>query len=602
MNNPLNTQNPPGRWEEPPVPTITDILTSKKDHGDAQLAYKVLGLHSTPDRPAAVRPDLMDLKYWCNRVLGRIWSEHRNKTGTWPAPGSVEHRRIVEANKRLLSAIRTVAGARRPGHPYWSPYQCVRVERPDDFPTDLDHRTWPTLGCVPLPLAAFDAHYENADVEALKEAQGRTERVWKPTRNMVLDKRRREEEGMIDEIACYGFEAVPGFVFLDDKTEEEKDVLSHVFYAGPTPKNEDSLWNSLGTLLHCNPLRGKDQGRRARLGRDGHAALPLQNDPDSGLPMDPGYHEMLHVIADLLDCEVITFTRPAGMPVLRENGLDTNRDSFRYTMRVYGKPASQYDCAILFGWRRQILLVTDPELRHFQPVIRVEPELPIFCKPDGDYTMRRARALPTDAFDPWDRFAPMPWWPGWARDADGEVMGDWEDEDERRDFSARQLADMAPSDITTGLLHPSIMLWGSRQALSPYGYLSDREQADYEECSDWKGFFDGDGDPLMGALERVDVGVMDGWRGPEPAAGAPGDPVPEVEMMNGKMVVASAGTEKSVYKSRSHCEGVKRTLDMYLEDEVSAVSHGDPKIYGYLKVLLTEDRDRRPVWHKMKRR
>ncbi|GKT63431.1 hypothetical protein ColTof4_04984 [Colletotrichum tofieldiae] len=68
-------QNPPGHWVRPQtVPSTTDeILGCCPDHGDPQLAYKILGLRPTQQIPTAHRPDPADFKTWCNAVAQSIY-------------------------------------------------------------------------------------------------------------------------------------------------------------------------------------------------------------------------------------------------------------------------------------------------------------------------------------------------------------------------------------------------------------------------------------------------------------------------------------------------------------------------------------------------
>ncbi|KAI8313170.1 hypothetical protein K4K61_008815 [Colletotrichum sp. SAR11_59] len=293
MTNAINFANPPGaRWIERRLPTVTEILGCKPDNGDVQLAYRILGLHSTAARPTGYRPK----------------PKLQNVSEIDIIPGDVPQKRVIEANKRVLSAIHTIAGIRRP------------------------------------------------DVAQLARDRPRKGKTWLPTAFMVLDAKKREDEDIFDDLACYGFEAKPHFMHPQDKPAGSKENLKYKFWAGPTPKNENSLWYALALLVEHNPTKAKNikclaakwfidmtyehpnmgpshAVRRAKrfrmysqlLADSARCADPddeeiwgkmsmfralCSNRPDAGMPKEAGYHEMLHMLADFFHTEIITFTRP----------------------------------------------------------------------------------------------------------------------------------------------------------------------------------------------------------------------------------------------------------------------------------------------------
>ncbi|KAF4829424.1 hypothetical protein CGCTS75_v006722 [Colletotrichum tropicale] len=295
------------------------------------MANATRGLHSTTAHPTGYRPKPKLFTHWCNRVLNRIWRDRQNVSEIDIIPGDVPQKRVIEANKRVLSAIHAIA--------------------------DITSATWSQSVEVPLKrVNQFNAHYARADVAQLARDRPRKGKTWLPTAFMVLDAKERENEDIFDDLACYGFEAKPLFMHPQDKPAGSKKNLEYKFWAGPTPKNENSLWYALALLVEHNPTKAKNikclaakwffdmtyehpnagahhAVRRAKrfrmysqlLADSARCADPddeevwgkmsmfralCSNRPDAGMPKEAGYHEMLHMLADFFHTEIITFTRP----------------------------------------------------------------------------------------------------------------------------------------------------------------------------------------------------------------------------------------------------------------------------------------------------
>ncbi|KDN71334.1 hypothetical protein CSUB01_11435 [Colletotrichum sublineola] len=149
----------------------------------------------------------------------------------------------------------------------------------------------------------------------------------------------------------------------------------------------------------------------------------------AGMPKEVGFHEMLYLVADYFDTEVITFTRlPYPSTYNSDNqGMKQWLQNHPYGMRVTESRS-----------------FSDPELRYFQPVIRVTPELPRY---EAGNKSIQGHYISTMSFDVWDRHTPMPWWPGF------------------RAISVHRKLEMKPSDITAGVIMHSVH---HGQLMGPY--------------------------------------------------------------------------------------------------------------------------------------
>ncbi|KAK2775970.1 hypothetical protein CKAH01_12632 [Colletotrichum kahawae] len=582
MANIHNFPNPPGAvWVEPELPTVPEILGCKPDNGDVQLAYRILNLHSTEARPIGFRPAPRVFSRHCNKVLRRIWRTERGGGERDIIPDSVAQKRVIEANKRILSAIHTIAGVRRPGHPRWSPDTWIRISpwqrdtSPNgiliytnwDFPKTVNTLTWASEVEVPLSVNQFDIHYANADVTQLAQDRPRTGKTWPPTYYMVLDAQNRENEDIFDDLACYGFEAKPHFMHPQDKPARLKENLEYQFWAGPTPKNENSLWYALALLVEHNPTKAKkikrlaaewfqelmydqepnSQGnphrfRRAKrfrmysqlLADSARCADPddeeiwgkmnmfralCSNRPDAGMPKEAGYHEMLHMLADFFHTEIITFTRPdrSNLKLRDRNPINETIETqarhadFAYEMRVYGEQSPGTSPSFEFRQRGQILLVTDSCLRYFQPVTHVTSVT------GEDEELHGSLYLDTSAFDKWDRHSPMPWWPGFRRNADNTGWtGDWDNQQLRPGLRLHP----AMSVFDPPAIWQTLQAWGPwdpgnpptrTQLESPYEYMKNLTGGIF---SAWKTWFEGDEDCDLWNMVQPE-GLRRSWRHPE---------------------------------------------------------------------------------------
>ncbi|KAL2873622.1 hypothetical protein SGCOL_011179, partial [Colletotrichum sp. CLE4] len=215
-------------------PTIQVILGCAPDDGTADLAYKILGLHSRTAAAPVARPPAHEFVAWCNRLIKKVCQE-----GMMADPGSVANRRYVEAGRRVRSAIRTIAGIRRPGHEEWQPFRHTRISHwgpngtCDDAPVDLTIANWDQHVPTPATYQVFQATY-GSDRQADKDKRKQDHRVmgktWMATRNMLRDARAREAEEWMDLEACYGFRARPVFRFKGndpdywDVDSDEEDI------------------------------------------------------------------------------------------------------------------------------------------------------------------------------------------------------------------------------------------------------------------------------------------------------------------------------------------------------------------------------------------
>ncbi|KAJ0159443.1 hypothetical protein CTA2_9681 [Colletotrichum tanaceti] len=631
-----NYQNPPGHWVEPDhVPSVTEILGCCPDYGNPQLAYKILGLHSTRQTPFAHRPDAVRFIGWCNRVAGTIYG-----SGESSRPGSVQHRRFLEANRRLLSAIHSLAGMRRPRHDDWKPSGLIHISpwqhtgECNDAPLDMTLETWDQMVVVPLSFADFQRHYGSIKVERrdqMAREEEKERKAWLATRHMIWDAKKQELHDLKDIFSCYGFCARPFFKFPQDKPSVQKRTLDYTFYAAPVPRDENSLWYSLALLIENRPTDAK--GIKAKVAnwlyqnllrpksgrfRMYHHLLAEsvdcvdeddvndwgmmdllrclnRNDAAAGMPREAGFHEMLHLVADYLDTEVITFTRPPFPDTYYsgDRGMKKWLQENPYEMRVYGNQSSQETYQLSkFQNRKQILLVTDPGLRHFQPVLRVTPELPRYEA--GDRSLH-GRYLPTGSFDVWDRHMPMPWWPGFRWDADhSRWTGDWEDDDLRRHITIHQKLSMKPCDITTGIILHSVsksQLQGPYFANEPAGDLLPELQTMY----DLRNSYDGDADTGRKALFRWSKQSRLTWTKAATFLDDPLDPAPRFRDFDARIGSTQFPPR---FKSKRQWDAMASGGRDYSE-QINIGRHED---CGWLRIEATEMENRRPDWHDSKRR
>ncbi|KAK1996186.1 hypothetical protein LX36DRAFT_723604 [Colletotrichum falcatum] len=635
-NNLVNAyQNPPGQWVRPrKVPSITEILGCCPDYGDPQLAYRILGLQSTQQTPTAHRPDPADFTAWCNTVAQSIFD-----SAEFSKPGSIQQRRFLEANRRFLSAIHSIAGIRRPEHEDWRPDKKIRIApwsnagRCDDAPLDLEASSWDHMVVVPLPYNDFQRTYGSIKV-AKKQQMAREEekkrRAWLATRHMVVDAEKRELHDLKDVFSCYGFGAEPVFRFPQDKLASQKRALNHTFYAGPVPRDENSLWYSLAILVEDDPvdakwIKGKvaewfyenmidPASERYRMYHhlladsadsvdrddvDDWGALDLlrclnRNDVKAGMPREAGFHEMLHLVADYFDTEVITFTRPPYPSTYNDGsqGMKEWLQRHPYGMRVYGKQSSQENYRLWrFQDRKQILLVTDPELRYFQPVVRVAPELPRYEA--GDRSLH-GHYINTASFDVWDRHAPMPWWPGFQWDAqNGRWTGDWEHDHLRSAISVHRKLGMKPSDITTGVVMNTV---NHSQMMGPYFKDEPQNVAPaLRPLYNLRVSYVGDADSDRKALVRWNKASRLRWTAASPKAGQPLDPPPAVRDFDARIGSAQLLPR---FPSKRQWSAMTSGGRDYLHQHYM----GRHDSYGWLRLEATEVENRRPDWHDNKRR
>ncbi|EQB51850.1 hypothetical protein CGLO_08570 [Colletotrichum gloeosporioides Cg-14] len=649
MANAVNFPNPPGaRWIRPRLPTVAEILGCKPDNGDVQLAYRILGLHSTTARPIGYRPGFRLFTHRCNLVLRRIWRDKDNVDEIDIIPGSVPQKRVIEANKRVLSAIHTIAGIRRPGHPSWSPDTRVQIQPWQtanniiytnwDLPKNITSANWSQNVEVPLSVNQFNAHYAHADVAQLARDRPRKGKTWQPTYHMVADAQDREDEDILDDLACYGFEAKPHFMHPEDKPDVLKGNMEYKFWAGPTPKNEDSLWYALALLVEHNPTKAKnikclaadwfkemvynqnpnDAGnshrfRRAKrfrmysqlLADSARCADPddeeiwgklsmfralCSNRSDAGMPKEAGYHEMLHMLADFFHTEIITFTRPKRDTLrLRDRNtsetIDTqaSRADFAYEMRVYGEIPEGADPTFEFRSRKQILLVTDSCLRYFQPVIRVVSTIDEQEEFEGGDL---PGYLDTTAFDKWDRHSPMPWWPGFQRNANNTGWtGDWDDAQLRPGLRLHPASTVFDPPVISQTLSP----WNNPLLLlqSPYELMTNLSGGIWPP---WKTWFEGDEDCDLWNIIQPE-GLRLSWRHPE--ATPQERPDRRIALSDNR---ARIGPKTPKYTSKRRLELVDGVKEAFLDKP----NMGESEI-GWMKVVTTEGENREPYWHRVKR-
>ncbi|KAF6831406.1 hypothetical protein CMUS01_07365 [Colletotrichum musicola] len=638
---PLNEVAQPAnvhQWVRPRIPSIKNILGAKEPFGDHQVAYKLLNLHSRDAANPARRPSPRQFRDWCNEIFMNIWEG----SGT---EGSEEHRRAIAANRRVLGAMDTLAGIRRPGHPRWRPNQQIRISPGrndpqdgfvcDDFPVDLNGNNWDQRVYVPATYAAYQNNYVTNDNMPQEQNEPRMRRKWAPTQNMLEDARERRDEDAKEHIACLGFRARPHYMFPDDKKDAEKQTLDTFFCAVSVPRNEDSLWYSLALQRakelkylvaqwfdevltmprdrwtpqpgqpgqpplpvlpeHCyrrrrfrmycqllaNSARSVDKNDVREWGNLDLIRCLHRNARKSGMPMEAGFHEMLNLVADFFGCEVITFTPPDDLP-----RLDTEDSVMGYL------EANPYEMRVYGEPYRpgmhpnpphyQILLVTDRQLRYFRPVAW---ELPAQVR--GGATDWN---VPTDAFDPWERHSVMPWWPGFrrivwrvGRRTYDRITGDWLDANRRRNFNPVERAQFELDDIRQWLFSTT----GPVHA--PYWKAPPGMGAEGM-------FWDGDADSNRSYVSAQNAAARDRWHSSEPGPWAPAEdpPLPE-----GVFAAASVGPLNARFRSDGHYRGLKRMADCHLEQYPN---HERVNQVGFLKVHATEVEDRRQFWHKLRRK
>ncbi|CCF39508.1 hypothetical protein CH063_10338 [Colletotrichum higginsianum] len=494
--------------------------------------------------------------------------------------------------------------------------------------------TWDRMVVVPLSFADFQQHYGSIRVERrdqMAREETKERKAWLATSNMIRDAENRELDDLKDIFSCYGFCAKPFFRFPQDKPSVQKRPLDYTFYAAPVPRDENSLWYSLAILVEDKPtdakwIKGKvahwfyenlmrPRSERFRMyhhllaesvdcvdedDANDWGMMDLlrclnRNDTEAGMPREAGFHEMLHLVADFLDTEVITFTRPrfpstynAGERVMKQ-WLQENP----YEMRVYGNQSSQETYQLpRFQNRKQILLVTDPELRHFQPVVRVTPEMPRYEAGDRSF---HGHYLPTGGFEVWDRHMPMPWWPGFRWDADNRRWtGDWDDDDLRRRITIYQKLQMKPSDITTGNIIHSVsksQLQGPYFANEPAGHLLQGLQTMYNLRQSYVG----DADTDRKALFRWSKQSRLTWTAEAPSRDQPLDPAPRLRDFDARI---GSTQFPARFPSKRQWDAMASGGRDYPE-QINIGRHED---CGWLRLEATETENRRPDWHDNKRR
>lgn len=330
--------------------------------------------------------------------------------------------------------------------------------------------------------------------------------------------------------------------------------------------------------LLANSVRSVDENDEEEWGNLDLIRCLHRNARESGMPMAAGFHEMLNLVADFFGCEVITFTPPEDAPRLdTADDLTDYIEENPYEMRVYGEP---YTPGLYPDLNRyQILLVTDSQLRHFRPVVWALPAEPRALATDW--------GVPTDAFDPWERHSPMPWWPGFRRvgpPRNERITGDWLDANLRRNFNGLERNRFELDDIRQWLVGGNGVLvhapyWKAGQGMAGEGM-----------------FWEGDADSDRSYVRAQDAAVRDHWHLSRPAAAALGEdpPLPERDF-----AAASVGPRNARFRSDRHYRGLKRMADCHLEQYPN---HEQVDGIGFLKVHATEAEDRSQFWHKRRRK
>ncbi|KAK1710254.1 hypothetical protein BDP67DRAFT_407841 [Colletotrichum lupini] len=522
--------------------------------------------------------------------------------------------------------MHTISGIRRPGHEDWQIFENTWIShwKPngtcDDAPVDLTIANWDQNVPTPATKTIFDATY-GPDRQKERDDRARDHRkmgkTWMATKNMVRDAREKEAEEWQDLFACYGFQARTNFRFKGNDPEFHEELLPYTF-ASPVPKGEDSLWYSLSVLVHnrCD-LAKTIKGRLAnwfhsqlsdpasprfrmycQLLMDSATNVPKdkikewgpldlirclnRNEQDAGLPKESAYHEMLYLIADYFGTEVITFTRPDKPQPYANLWLEEGRHVFK--MRVYGSiPREGYILDPDNQKREQILLVTDSKLRYFQPVTRVSPELPS--------AVRGGHYIGTRPYKMWERWPPMPWWPG-AKYHDGSKkwVGAWSTTDGRSSITDDQQLEMKPISICRNILDPvtGAQIRGRYFEAQPPHNLQNRSYHDmlltYEANTDTDRY----------GVICPTITVIKTWRTENPPAGQADPP-----LLRTQWRARTGGADGVKYRSKGHLESRKRTREEYAANE----GLGFDDDYGWLRIEATEKESRVRVWHdKAKRR
>ncbi|TDZ41197.1 hypothetical protein CTRI78_v009863 [Colletotrichum trifolii] len=605
-------------WERPSsLPTTPQILNSKDDHGDDQIAWRVLGLHSTSKNPNMPRPGPQDFVDWCNRCLKSIW-ETPNGAALALGEGSHDHKRVIAANRKLLSAIATLTGMRRcPGDEEWRPSNKIVIDSwmplfpsPNsllyinpDAPRDLDNTNWNTRVSAPMTQQQFDPYYANFDPVLKLGEKAQTETIWEPTYKMEEDAEKRDREELFHHYASYGFKAVPELKWPHLATTAEKAVLDTTFYAASVPQNENSLWYSMAALITGNPMLYKTikfhtawwfdrvltdashpchrqrfrmytqlladshwtvrDGARSVWGNMNMYRALVCNKRDADAPQKPGCPEMLHLLADLFLCEIITFTPPDDLEAPRgaRVSLAGYMEDHPFKMRVYGmRPA--YGPSSAFGRHAQLLLVTDGKMEHFRPV---------WATAEGGTALMKGQSwarVDTTFYGDWDRHAPMPWWPGFRRnEADTGWTGDW-DKGEwvgALAFDATLSAAMVPRDVIFGLLV------NGRPADSPYewqrreidnGIAGAQGGMNMPEALKWRMFYEWDEDLDVKTLLVPSRLSRMNWI--QDAALPPA--VPDQPLARATYNARTGNTEPT-FTSKRHREGKRRVAEIYLDQD-----------------------------------
>ncbi|GKT40204.1 uncharacterized protein ColSpa_00385 [Colletotrichum spaethianum] len=497
----------------------------------------------------------------------------------------------------------------------------------------MEATNWDQMVVVPLPYVDFQRTYGSIKVtkrEQMARDEGKERRAWLATPHIIHDAEVRELDELKEVFSCYGFCAKPFFRFPQDKLASQKKVIEHTFFASPVPKDENSLWYSLAILVENDPTDAKwikgqvaewfyknlrdtasDRFRMYHhlLAESGDCVDPdhvqdwgaldllrclSRNDVMAGMPREAGFHEMLHLVADFFDTEVITFTRPRYPGAYNANNQDMKQwlQTNPYDMRVYGKQSSQKNYRLWrFQDRKQILLVTAPELRYFQPVARVNPELPRYEAGDRS---THGHYISTVTFEVWDRHTPMPWWPGFRWDApNSQWMGDWEDDNLRSAISVHQKLGMKPNDVTTGLIMHSV---NNSQLMGPC-FKDETSQVTpaLKAVYDLRASYVGDADSDRKALLRWSRQSRLTCTASKPGVGQPLDPPPVVWDFDARIGSARLSPR---FSSKRQWSAMTSGVQNYLHQDCI----GRRESCGWLRLEATEVENKRPDWHENKKR
>ncbi|KAL2875225.1 hypothetical protein SGCOL_009660, partial [Colletotrichum sp. CLE4] len=369
------------------------------------------------------------------------------------------------------------------------------------------------------------------------------------------------------------------------------------------------------------------------------------NDWDAGQPKGPGYHEMLYLIADFFGTEVITFTRPdeprepwsrPGTPVTvvpepcygeaspselltswssspeaspEQNGqagpsgnqpnseevapektsnegatsptptyaedrwLAEGRQVFE--MRVYGSvPQEGFVLDPKNQKREQILLVTDSKLSYFQPVTRVSPDL--------DGVRLGSRYIRTSPYQVWERWPPMPWWPGAKYNKSSQKwVGDWSRTIGRESLTETEQSVMKPTNICRGVedLASGRTIQGRYFEAEP-----PRDNPQNQSYYDQLLTYEADTDTDRYGYQYPTLAVRKTWMTENALAGQADPP-----LVREQWRARTGGAEEQTYRSKAHSESRKRTRGEYAENE----GLGYDEDYGWLRIEATEKESKR---------